>query len=437
MKLPVVSIVGKPNTGKSTLFNIIADKKISITSEIKGVTRDRVFIRSMWNGKPFGLFDTAGIEETTSADFSEEMKEQTNMAIDYSDIIVFLVSAKDGLSEADKSIGTLLRRSKKKVLLVCNKIDNFNDITPSYDFYELGLGEPILISSINKLGIGDLLDEITKDFSVKDNSTDDETLKIAIIGKPNAGKSSLVNCIVGEKRVIVSDIPGTTRDSINTEIKRDGRTIVLTDTAGIRRKAKVNDKLEKYSIMRATLSIQSSDIAVLLVDATEGPSENDKKILGIAEEMGKGIIIALSKYDLIERTKENTDKIKDNIRNEFSFVRFAKIIFISSKDNKNIESLLKLCFNVFENYHRRIPSSPLNTLIQKSILMRDTPTHKGKKLKIFFCSQVGNAPPLFAFQVNDKMLMHFSYARFLENQIRETYDFEGVPIRFVFRGKND
>ena len=438
MSKPVVAVVGRPNVGKSTLFNKIVGRKVAIVEDTPGVTRDRIYAESEWNGIPFVLIDTGGIEPDTDDIILSQMREQAEIAIDTADAIVFIVDGKAGLTAADREVGEMLMKTGRNVILCVNKIDSPKLPDDFYDFYELGLGEPIPISAANMLNLGDLLDRIVEEFPEGSASGgEDEDIKIAIIGKPNVGKSSLVNALIGEERMIVSNIAGTTRDAIDSPFEHNDQKYTLIDTAGIRRKKKINEDIERYSIIRAIASIERSDVCILMIDAQEGVTDQDKKIGGLAHEAGKGIIIAVNKWDLIAKDSHTMSKFERDVRAELSFMPYAPIIFISVVKGQRLINVLELADRVAHNCSFRIPTGQLNAVIADATLMKQPPSDKGKKLRIYYVTQVGVQPPLFSFQVNKRELMHFSYARYLENRLRETYDFSGTSIKFVFREKGE
>lgn len=436
MGKPVVAVIGRPNVGKSTLFNKIVGSRVSIVEDTPGVTRDRIYAESEWSGIPFVLIDTGGIEPDSDDIILSQMRVQTEIAVETADVIVFIVDGKSGLTAADHEIGEMLFKTGRDVILVVNKVDSPKLPDDFYDFYELGLGEPIPVSAVNMLNLGDLLDMIVSQFPKEDeDSLEDDDIKISVIGRPNVGKSSLVNAMVGQNRVIVSNIAGTTRDSIDTPFEKDGHRYTLIDTAGIRRKNKITEDIERYSIIRAIASIERSDVCVLMIDAQDGVTEQDKKIGGIAHEAGKGIIVAVNKWDLIEKDSHTMSKFEKEIANELSFMPYAPMIFISAKSGQRLTNVLDLSREVAEQRKMRIPTGQLNALIADATLTKQPPSDKGKKLKIYYVSQVGIEPPLFMFKVNKRELMHFSYSRYLENKIREAYGFKGTSIKFVFREK--
>ena len=432
MSKPVVAIVGRPNVGKSTFFNYIVGQRISIVEDTPGVTRDRVYAESNWRGRDFTVIDTAGIEELTGDTIVNQMREQVDIAISVADVIIFLTDIKQGITAADEEIATLLKKSKKPIVLVCNKADNFGkDPMELYEFYNLGIGTPLPLSAANAIGVGDVLDAIYEKFpDENEQDSDSEVIKVAIIGKPNAGKSSLVNKILGENRVIVSDVAGTTRDAIDSEYENEYGKYVFIDTAGIRRKSKVKENIEKYSVMRSNLAIERADVCIMMIDATEGVSEQDSKILGEAHEAGKGIIIAVNKWDEIEKDNYTLEKFKKD-------VYYAPIIFISAKTGQRVNKLFEMINNVANQNALRVSTAVLNQVINEAIAVVQPPSDKGKRLKIFYGTQASTKPPTFVIFVNKKELFHFSYERYLVNCIRNNFGLEGTPVRIIVREKND
>ena len=437
MSKPIVAVVGRPNVGKSTFFNKVIGQRISIVEDTPGVTRDRIYAETEWRGKTFALIDTGGIDPNTQDVIFAQMRVQAEIAMETADTILFMVDGKDGLTTADHEVAKLLMRTGKKVILVVNKLDNMKLPDNFYEFYELGLGEPVPISSVNMLNLGDLLDQIVDSFSAEQFLEDDESVKIAVVGKPNVGKSSLINVLLGENRVIVSSIAGTTRDSIDSPFTWQDEPYVLIDTAGIRRKAKVNDDIERYSVIRAIASIERCDVCVLMIDATEGVTEQDKKIAGVAHEAGKGVVIVVNKWDLLTKETNTMKKFEKDIHNELVFMAYAPTVFISVKDKQRIFQVMEVAKRVSEKRAMRISTGQLNALIQDAMMMNQPPADKGKRLKIYYGTKVGVKPPLFSFQVNRRDLMHFSYSRYLENKIRDAFGFEGTSIKFVFREKGE
>lgn len=439
MSKPVVAIVGRPNVGKSTFFNYIVGQRISIVEDTPGVTRDRVYAESSWRDRDFTVIDTAGIEELTGDTIVNQMREQVDIAISVADVIIFLTDIKQGVTAADEEIAVMLKKCKKPIVLVCNKADNFGkDPMELYEFYNLGVGTPIAISAVNAKGIGDVLDKIYENFPEEnENDNNSNVIKVAIIGKPNAGKSSLINRILGENRVIVSDIAGTTRDAIDSEYENEFGKYILIDTAGIRRKCKVKENIEKYSVMRSNLAIERADVCIMMIDATEGVSEQDSKIIGEAHEAGKGIIIAVNKWDEIEKDNKTTEQFKKKIYNELPFVTYAPIIFISAKTGQRVNKLFEMINNVANQNALRISTAMLNQVINEAIAVVQPPSDKGKRLKIFYGTQASTKPPTFVIFVNKKELFHFSYQRYLVNCIRNNFGLEGTPVRIIVREKND
>ncbi len=438
MSKPMVAIIGRPNVGKSTFFNYIIGKRLSIVENVAGVTRDRIYADSNWRGRNFTLIDTGGIEPKAENIIQEGMKEQADIAINIADVIVFITDIKQGVTASDMEIALKLKKSKKPIVLVCNKSDNFGKPDPNlYEFYNLGLGDPYPVSSTNALGIGDVLDAIYEHFpEQEENETNDDIINVSIIGKPNVGKSSLVNKILGENRVIVSDIAGTTRDAIDSYFENETGKYNFIDTAGIRRKSKVNENIEKYSVMRSLLAIERSDVSLLLIDATEGVTDQDTKIAGEAHEAGKGVIIVVNKWDEIEKTNGTLEKYKKEVYNKLSYLNYAPMIFISAKTGQRVDKLFELIKKVANNNAMRITTSVLNQVINEAIAIVQPPTDKGKRLKILYAVQAQTKPPTFIIFVNNKDLFHFSYERYLVNQIRSNFGLEGTPIRIICREKN-
>jgi len=437
MSKPLVAVVGRPNVGKSTLFNKIAGRRISIVEDTPGVTRDRIYAETEWSGVPFALIDTGGIEPNSSDPILSRMREQARVAIDTSDVILFMVDGKEGVTASDREVAAMLTRTGKNVILTVNKVDSPKLPEDFYDFYELGLGEPIPISAANMLNFGDLLDRVAESFPAGEPEEDEDAIKIAVTGKPNVGKSSLVNELLGEERVIVSPTAGTTRDSIDTPFEKDGDRYLLIDTAGIRRKSKVNEAIERFSVIRAIAAIERCDVCLLMIDAAEGITEQDKKIAGVAHEAGKGIIITVNKWDLVKKETNTMKNFRQELAKELAFMAYAPSVFISVLEKQRVDRVLAMAKTVAENRAMRIPTGQLNGLITDATMMKQPPSDKGKRLKIYYVTQVGVKPPLFSFKVNSRPLMHFSYARYLENQIREGFDFSGTPIKFVFREKGE
>ena len=442
MSKPVVAIVGRPNVGKSTLFNALAGEMISIVKDTPGVTRDRIYADVTWLDKAFTMIDTGGIEPDSSDIILSQMREQAQIAIDTADVIVFLVDVRQGLVDADAKVADMLRRSRKPVVLCVNKVDNFKKMEADiYEFYNLGLGDPIPVSAASKQGFGELLDEITKNFPALDDSElEDERPRVAIVGKPNVGKSSLINKLLGERRLIVSDIAGTTRDAVDTVIKRDGKEYIFIDTAGLRRKNKIKEELEKYSIIRTVTAVERADVVVIVIDAKEGVTEQDAKIAGIAHERGKGIIVAVNKWDAIEKNDKTIYEYTNKIKEILSFMPYAEIIFMSALTGQRLNKLFELIDVVIENHALRVATGVLNEIMTEAVALQQPPSDKGKRLKLYYMTQVAVKPPTFVIFVNDKELMHFSYTRYIENKVREAFGFKGTPLKFIIRerkGEND
>ena len=439
MAKPTVAIVGRPNVGKSTFFNYLAGKRISIVEDTPGVTRDRIYAETNWRGRNFTIIDTGGIEPESEDIFEEQMRNQADIAIDIADVIVFVTDIKQGVTENDKEIALMLKKSNKPVVLVCNKADNYGKVSDDiYEFYNLGLGDPHAISSVNAIGIGDVLDAIYEHFKEGPIEEDDVGLiKVAVIGKPNVGKSSLINKILGENRVIVSNIAGTTRDAIDSYFENEFGKYVFIDTAGIRRKSKVTENLERYSVMRSLLAIERADVCLLLIDANEGVTEQDAKIAGEAHEAGKGIIIVVNKWDEYEKDTGTTEKYKKEVYSKLSYLSYAPIIFVSAKTGQRVNKLYELINNVASQNAMRVSTSVLNQVLNEAIAIVQPPTDKGKRLKIYYMTQSTTKPPTFVVFVNDKKLFHFSYERYLVNQLRKEFILTGTPIRIMVREKRD
>ena len=436
---PIVAVVGRPNVGKSTLFNCLAGERISIVKDTPGVTRDRIYTDVTWLDKSFTLIDTGGIEPDSKDVILSQMREQAQIAIDTADVIIFLVDVKQGLQDADLNVANMLRKSQKPVVLVVNKVDSFekfgNDV---YEFYNLGIGEPFPISSVNRLGLGEMLDEVTSHFD--DNlytEDEDDRPKVAIVGKPNVGKSSIINKLIGENRVIVSDIAGTTRDAVDTQVKYNGKEYVLIDTAGLRKKSRINDELEHFMIVRTVAAVERCDVCVLVIDATEGITSQDAKIAGIAHERGKAMIIAVNKWDAIEKDNKTTNEFTKEIRTVLSYMPYAEILFVSAKTGQRLPKLFETIDAVMENHAMRVQTGVLNEIMVEAVAMQQPPTDKGKRLKLFYITQVAIKPPTFVIFVNDKELMHFSYTRYIENKIRDTFGFRGTPLKFIIRERQE
>ena len=435
MSKPVVAVVGRPNVGKSTFFNRIVGKRVSIVEDTPGVTRDRIYAEAEWRGVNFAVIDTGGIDAFSSEIIPAQMRQQAQIAIETSDVILFMVDGKAGLTSSDRDVADMLTRSGKKVVLAVNKVDSKSLPDDFYDFYELGLSEPFAISAANMLGLGEVLDELVNHFAETGAGEESDTVKIAVAGKPNVGKSSFVNCVLGEERVIVSEIAGTTRDSIDTPFDKDGDRYTLIDTAGLRRRSKVVGDIERYSVIRAIAAIERCDICLLMLDARDGVTEQDKKIAGIAHEAGAGIIICVNKWDLIEKETNTMKEFRKNIEKELLFMSYAPSVFISVHERQRVLKVIDMAKTVAENRALRVSTGQLNSIVSDAVMMKQPPSDKGKRLKIYYAAQIGVKPPLFSFSVNSRELMHFSYSRYLENKIREAYGFEGTSIKFVFREK--
>lgn len=435
----ILAIVGRPNVGKSTLFNTLAGEKISIVEDHPGVTRDRIYADVTWLNHSFSMIDTGGIEMDSKDKMLKHMREQADIAINTADVILFLVDVRQGLVDADFKVADMLRKSGKPVILVVNKVDNFEKYMPDvYEFYNLGIGDPHPISAASKLGIGDMLDAVMELFDLeKIEEEEDDRPKIAIVGKPNAGKSSLINNLLGENRVIVSDVAGTTRDAIDTEIVYNGTEYVFIDTAGLRRKSKIKENIERYSIIRTVAAIERSDVVILMIDATEGVSEQDAKIAGIAHDRGRGLIIAVNKWDAIEKDNHTVKEYTKKVRDILSFVPYAEIIFISALTGQRTKKIFDLLETVIENHAMRIQTGVLNEILMEAVALQQPPSDKGKRLKLFYMTQVSTKPPTFVLFVNKKELMHFSYQRYIENRIRDTFGFMGTPIRIFIRERKE
>lgn len=435
---PLVAIVGRPNVGKSTLFNRISGARISIVEDTPGVTRDRIYSDASWLDKHFTLIDTGGIEPLSKDEILSKMREQAQLAIEMADVVVMIVSVKDGVTANDREVAQMLLKARKKIVLAVNKVDNIGEPPfEFYEFYNLGLGDPIAISATNSLGLGDLLDEVTSKFPDEaDLSEDTDEIKVAVIGRPNAGKSSLINRLMGEERVIVSDIAGTTRDAIDTHYEKDGEKFLFIDTAGIRRKSKVNEAIEKFSVIRSYAAVDRSDVCVIMIDGTEGVAEQDTKIAGYADEKGKACIFVVNKWDIVTKDDKTMNRFKTRIRETFAFMSYASMMFISAKTGQRVDKLLEEIRKVNEQHKRRITTGMLNDVINEAVNKQQPPSDKGKRLRIYYGTQASVAPPTFVLFVNDKDLFHFSYKRFIENQIRENFGFDGTPIRLIIREKN-
>lgn len=436
---PIVAVVGRPNVGKSTLFNVLAGENISIVKDTPGITRDRIYADITWLDRVFTLIDTGGIEPDSNDVILAQMREQAEIAMDTADVIIFLVDVRQGLVDADAKVADMLRRSRKPVVLVVNKVDNFDKMMPDvYEFYNLGIGDPHPISAASRLGIGDMLEEVTGHFPEDvPEEEEDERPKIAIVGKPNVGKSSIINKLIGENRVIVSDIAGTTRDAIDTEVKHNGREYVFIDTAGLRRKNKIKEELERYMIIRTVTAVERADVVILVIDAGEGVTEQDAKIAGIAHERGKGVIIAVNKWDAVEKDDKTIYKFTNKVREVLAYMPYAEMLFISAKTGQRLPKLFELIDAVIENHALRISTGVLNEIMSEAVALQQPPSDKGKRLRLYYITQVAVKPPTFVIFVNDKDLMHFSYTRYIENRIRDAFGFRGTPLRFIIRERKE
>ena len=439
MSKPIVAIVGRPNVGKSTLFNALAGENISIVKDTPCVTRDRIYADVEWLNHTFTLIDTGGIEPDSNDIILSQMREQAQIAIDTADVILFMVDVKQGLVDSDSKVADMLRRSHKPVVLTVNKVDHHEKfLADVYEFYNLGIGDPFPISSVNKQGLGDLLDQVISLFpeSVTEEEEDDRP-KIAVVGKPNVGKSSIINKLLGENRVIVSNIAGTTRDAIDTEVQWDGKEYVFIDTAGLRRKNKIKEELERYSIIRTVTAVERADVVVVVIDATEGVTEQDAKIAGIAHDRGKGILVVVNKWDAIEKDDKTIYKYTNKVKEVLSFMPYAEIMFVSAETGQRLPKLFEKIDMIIENQTMRIATGVLNEIMSEAIALQQPPSDKGKRLKLYYITQVAVKPPTFVIFVNDKKLMHFSYTRYLENKIRDTFGFKGTSLKFIIRERKD
>ena len=438
MSKPIVAMVGRQNVGKSTLFNKLAGKRISIVQDTPGVTRDRVYAESEWLNRKFTMIDTGGIEPESSDIIVKQMRRQAQIAIEMADVIVFVVDGKEGLTAADQEVAQMLRKSKKPVVLVVNKIDRLALEENSYEFYNLGIGDPITISASQGLGLGDMLDEVVKYFNdPSEDEEDDEYIRIAMIGKPNVGKSSLINRLLGEERVIVSNVPGTTRDSIDSYLETEDGKFILVDTAGLRRKSKVKEEIERYSVIRTYAAIEKADVAILVIDAEQGITEQDEKIIGYAHEMNKAIMVVVNKWDLIEKDDKTLSNYQKDLQQKLKFMPYAKYLFISALTGQRVHKILSTAKYCYDNYSKRVSTGLLNDVISKAVLMKEPPVVALKRLKIYYATQVATKPPKFVFFVNDPNLLHFSYGRYLENQLRESFDFDGTGIEIEYRARKE
>ncbi len=436
---PVVAVVGRPNVGKSTLFNALAGERLSIVKDTPGITRDRLYTDVEWLDKKFTLIDTGGIEPDSKDIILSQMREQAQIAIDTADVILFMTDVKQGLVDADSKVADMLRRSGKPIVLVVNKVDSYEKMMPDvYEFYNLGLDDPYPISASERQGLGDLLDKVISYFPEgSSEAEEDDTPKVAIIGKPNVGKSSIINRLIGEKRLIVSDIAGTTRDAVDTRLKRNNKEYIFIDTAGLRRKNKIKEELEKYMIVRTVSAVERCDVAVLVIDATEGVTEQDAKIAGIAHERGKGMIIVVNKWDLVEKDNKTLNEFTKKIRDTLSFMPYAELLFVSAETGQRLPKLYEMIDVVIENHAMRVQTGVLNEIMAEAVALQQPPTDKGKRLKLFYITQAAVKPPTFVIFVNDKELMHFSYTRYIENKIREAFGFQGTPLKFIIRERKE
>ena len=439
MSKPVVAIVGRPNVGKSTLFNALAGEKIAIVKDTPGVTRDRIYADVSWLDYDFTLIDTGGIEPDSKDIILSQMREQAQIAIDTADVIIFITDVRQGLVDADSKVADMLRRSSKPVILTVNKVDNYEKLMPDvYEFYNLGIGDPMPISAAGRLGIGDMLDEVVAHFPKQDGTEEeDERPRVAIVGKPNVGKSSIINRLLGEQRLIVSDIAGTTRDAIDTPVVHNGKEYVFIDTAGLRRKNKIKEEIERYSIIRTVTAVERADVVLVVIDAEEGVTEQDAKIAGIAHERGKGVIIVVNKWDAIEKNDKTMREYENDIRRVLSFMPYAEIMYVSAVTGQRLPKLYDMIDMVIENQNMRISTGVLNEILTEAVAMQQPPSDKGKRLKIMYMTQPAVKPPTFVLFVNDKELMHFSYQRYIENKIRETFGFRGTSLKFIIRERKE
>lgn len=438
-KKPIVAVVGRPNVGKSTLFNALAGRRIAIVQDTPGITRDRIYTDVTWLDRTFTLIDTGGIEPDSKDVILSQMRAQAQIAIDTADVIIFLVDVQQGLVDADSKVADMLRRAQKPVVLVVNKVDSDRKyMADVYEFYNLGIGDPVPVSAANKLGLGEMLDAVARHFENDGEADeDDDRTRVAIVGKPNVGKSSLINKLLGENRLIVSEIAGTTRDAVDTNIRHNGREYVFIDTAGIRRKNKIKEELERYMIVRAVSAVERADIVILVIDGVEGVTEQDAKIAGIAHERGKAVIIAVNKWDAVEKDDKTIYRMTEKVRNTLAYMPYAELVFISALTGQRLGKLFDIVDMVSENHAMRVATGVLNEIMTEAVALQQPPTDKGKRLKLFYITQVSVKPPTFVIFVNDKELMHFSYTRYIENQIRETFGFRGTPLRFIIRERNE
>ena len=436
---PIVAVVGRPNVGKSTLFNALAGEKIAIVKDTPGITRDRIYADVSWLDESFTLIDTGGIEPDSRDIILSQMREQAQIAMETADVIIFMVDVKQGLVDADAKVADMLRRSRKPVVLAVNKVDSYEKYgSDVYEFYNLGIGEPYPISSANRLGLGELLDEVISHFPQGGGEEEeDDRIRVAIVGKPNVGKSSIINKLLGENRLIVSDIAGTTRDAVDTDVSYNGRDYVFIDTAGLRRKNKIKEDLEHYMILRTVGTVERADVVVLVIDAVEGVTEQDAKIAGIAHDRGKAVIIAVNKWDAVEKDDKTIYRFTEKVRNTLSFMQYAEILFISAKTGQRLPKLYETIDMVSENHAMRIQTGVLNEIMAEAVALQQPPSDKGRRLKLYYITQASVKPPTFVIFVNDKELMHFSYTRYIENQIRDTFGFKGTPLRFIIRERKE
>ena len=438
MAQPIVAIVGRPNVGKSTLFNKLAGKRISIVQDTPGVTRDRIYAEAEWLNYKFTMIDTGGIEPESSDIIIKQMRRQAQIAIEMADVILFIVDGKEGLTASDIEVAQMLRKSKKRIVLAVNKIDNLKDEDNSYEFYNLGIGDPVTISAAQGKGLGDLLDEVVKDFdALMEEEQDDEYIRIAMIGKPNVGKSSLINRLLGEDRNIVSNVPGTTRDAIDSYLETEEGKFILIDTAGLRRKSKVKEEIERYSVVRTYAAIERADVCILMIDANEGITEQDEKIVGYAHELNKAIMVVVNKWDLIEKDDKTLSNYQKDLQQNLKFMPYAQYMFISALTGQRVNKILKVAKGCYDNYCKRVSTGILNEVINKAILMKEPPVVGLKRIKIYYATQVATKPPKFVFFVNDVNASHFSYERYLENQLRDSFDFKGTGIEIEYRQRKE
>lgn len=438
MAKPIVAIVGRPNVGKSTLFNKLAGKRISIVQDTPGVTRDRIYAEAEWLNYKFTMIDTGGIEPESSDIIIKQMRRQAQIAIEMADVILFIVDGKEGLTASDIEVAQMLRKSKKNIVLAVNKIDNLKDEDNAYEFYNLGIGDPVAISAAQGKGLGDLLDEVVKDFdALMEEEEDDEYIRIAMIGKPNVGKSSLINKLLGEERNIVSNVPGTTRDAIDSYLETEEGKFILIDTAGLRRKSKVKEEIERYSVVRTYAAIERADVCILMIDANEGITEQDEKIVGYAHELNKAIMVVVNKWDLIEKDDKTMSNYQKDLQQNLKFMPYAQYMFISVLTGQRVNKILKVAKGCYDNYCKRVSTGILNEVINKAILMKEPPVVGLKRIKIYYATQVATKPPKFVFFVNDVNASHFSYERYLENQLRDSFDFKGTGIEIEYRQRKE